>query len=365
MPARSRWCRCRRQRNWRRFTQTALANLRYPLLAQAKLPPRENRPAQPVPERVGEPSVFQHVIYIIKENRTYDQVLGDVTKGNGDADSVHLRRARHAQPAQARPRFRAAGQHLLLRHLERGRPQWADSAIATDYMEREFAGWPRSYPSGGDGENSPRRAGLFARGFHLGQRARARQNAARLRRIRHRRTRWKDSARKDKPHFSDCLPGIHSTARTTIAIGCEPDIESLRPYLATNTVGWDLDVPDVFRAAQFIKELKQFEAAGQLPRTWSSSGCRTITPAARNPVHRRPPRRWRTMTWRWARLSRPSATAGSGRTPASLPSRMIRKTAGTTSAATAPRPTSSAPTPNAARWSARNTIRPACCARWN
>ena len=63
------------------LTQTALANLRYPLLAQAKLPPRENRPAQPVPERVGEPSVFQHVIYIIKENRSYDQVLGDVKDG--------------------------------------------------------------------------------------------------------------------------------------------------------------------------------------------------------------------------------------------------------------------------------------------
>ena len=35
-------------------------------------------PARPVPERVGEPSVFKHVVYIIKENRTYDQVFGDV-----------------------------------------------------------------------------------------------------------------------------------------------------------------------------------------------------------------------------------------------------------------------------------------------
>ncbi len=63
-----------------KFTGIALANLRYPLLAQAKLPARPNQLPQPVPERVGEPSVFQHVIYIIKENRTYDQVLGDVTE---------------------------------------------------------------------------------------------------------------------------------------------------------------------------------------------------------------------------------------------------------------------------------------------
>ncbi|MGH7954277.1 MAG: YncE family protein, partial [Limisphaerales bacterium] len=57
------------KRELEKMTQTALADLRYPLLAQAKLPPRANRPAQPVPERVGEPSVFRHVIYIIKENR--------------------------------------------------------------------------------------------------------------------------------------------------------------------------------------------------------------------------------------------------------------------------------------------------------
>jgi len=62
-----------------KFTRTALANLRYPLLAQAKLPARKNELARPVPERVGEPGVFQHVIYIIKENRTYDQVLGWAT----------------------------------------------------------------------------------------------------------------------------------------------------------------------------------------------------------------------------------------------------------------------------------------------
>ena len=33
---------------------------------------------------IGEPSVFKHVVYIIKENRTYDQVLGDIPEGNGD-----------------------------------------------------------------------------------------------------------------------------------------------------------------------------------------------------------------------------------------------------------------------------------------
>ena len=64
------------ERELPRLTQTALQNLRYGLLQEAKLPPRPDQPARPVPERVGEPSVFKHVIYIIQENRTYDQVLG-------------------------------------------------------------------------------------------------------------------------------------------------------------------------------------------------------------------------------------------------------------------------------------------------
>jgi hypothetical protein len=50
-----------------------------------------------------------------------------------------------------------------------------------------------------------------------------------------------------------------------VQISSRPAIESLRPYLCTNTVGWDLAIPDVFRAAQFIKELRQFEASGNFP----------------------------------------------------------------------------------------------------
>src|SRR5207248_11765607 len=38
-----------------------------------------------IPRRVGEPSPIKHVIYVVKENRTYDQVFGNLGKGNGDA----------------------------------------------------------------------------------------------------------------------------------------------------------------------------------------------------------------------------------------------------------------------------------------
>ena len=41
-----------------------------------------------MPARAGDPSLIEHVVYIIKENRTYDQVFGDMEKGNGDPSLV-------------------------------------------------------------------------------------------------------------------------------------------------------------------------------------------------------------------------------------------------------------------------------------
>src|SRR6185312_13158552 len=70
----------------KRETREVFQNCRRAVLEAARRPARPNVAARPVPERAGEPSVFKHVIYIIKENRTYDQVLGDMSEGNGRAD---------------------------------------------------------------------------------------------------------------------------------------------------------------------------------------------------------------------------------------------------------------------------------------
>ena len=246
------------------FTQTALANLRYPLLAQAKLPARTNQPARPVPERVGEPSVFQHVIYIIKENRSYDQILGDVQEGNGDSGLCIF-------GARVTP-----NQHKLVREftlldntyccgiLSADGHNWTDSGIANDYVERSFAGWPRSYPSGGSDLDTADALAYSPAGFIWNDALAHGRTVCDFGEFTSDKKQWKDPARKGKPGFLDCYRDFINGA-DEITLTDEPDIEALRPYIVTNTVGWDLDVPDVFRAAQFIKELKQFETAGNFP----------------------------------------------------------------------------------------------------
>ena len=76
--------------------------------------------------------------------------------------------------------------------------------------------------------------------------------------------RWKDPARKGKPTFKETYDDFVQQSGL-INIGSVPAVESLRGHMMTNTIGWGMNVPDVFRAAQFIKELKQFEQTGGFP----------------------------------------------------------------------------------------------------
>jgi YVTN family beta-propeller protein len=244
-------------------TRTALANLRYPLLAQAALPARPDQPARPVPERVGEPGVFRHVIYIIKENRTYDQVLGDVQEGNGNADLCVF-------GATVTP-----NQHKLVRDfvlldntyccsiLSADGHQWTDTGIVMDYVERGFAGWPRSYPAGGFGEGGRDALAYSPAGFIWNHALAHGKTVCDFGEFTTAAKYWKSSGSTNVT-FLDAYHDF-TGGSNAIVYSCETDIEALRSYVVTNTLGWDLDVPDVWRAAQFIKNLKQFETADNLP----------------------------------------------------------------------------------------------------
>ncbi len=113
---------------------------------QQELAPRPNRTPIPVPERTGEPSVFKHVIYIIKENKTYDQVFGDMPKGNNDSSlTIFGKRITpniHAMANQYgwMDQYYASGKSSAEGH------QWTDAGIVSDYVEKNVRAWFRSYP---------------------------------------------------------------------------------------------------------------------------------------------------------------------------------------------------------------------------
>ena len=241
------------------YTRSVLRNYQHDAMAAALLPPRPGVAPRPVPERVGEPSVFKHVIYILKENRTYDQVLGDMKEGNGDARLCIF--GEKVTPNQ----HRIAREFVLLDDtccsgVQSGDGhQWTDSAFATDYIEKAFSDWPRSYPYYGDDAMAYSPAGfIWDNALAHGQTLRD-YGEFTLDRVA-----WKDRAKRGSPGFLDCYRDFVAGTGLVSATS-RPSVESLRPWLCTNTVGFRLNVPDVFRAKVFIDELKEFERRGDLP----------------------------------------------------------------------------------------------------
>ena len=194
----------------------------------------------PIPAKVGDPSPIRHCIYIIKENRTYDQVFGDMPEGNGEPAICLF-------PERVTPNHHAlAREYVLLDNfyveseVSADGHEWSTAAYATDFVERM---WPLSYR--GDKRVPYPSEGALAiaapAGGYLWDRAAA-----------------KGISYRSYGEFIDngATPADPSTT----------DIPALKGHFDPKFRGYDLDYPDVKRAERFLEELAEFEKAGEMPR---------------------------------------------------------------------------------------------------
>ena len=119
-----------------KYTETVYKNCPYSdkMLTDSPYPTKTA-----IPTKVGDPSPIKHVIYIIKENRTYDQVFGDMPKGNGDPNLVLF--GEKITPNH----HKLAREYVLLDNLYcnghvsvDGHP-WSTMAYNTDFIVRNWA----------------------------------------------------------------------------------------------------------------------------------------------------------------------------------------------------------------------------------
>lgn len=106
----------------------------------------EGEYGNPIPERVGASSPIKYVFYVIKENRTYDQVLGDMKEGNGDSSLCLFNE-------KITPNFHALARDFVLldnfyvdAEVSADGHNWSTAAYATDYVEKT---WPTNYSNRG------------------------------------------------------------------------------------------------------------------------------------------------------------------------------------------------------------------------
>jgi YVTN family beta-propeller protein len=246
------------------LSERAARNMRYESIIQSRLEARPGQPPKAIPDRIGEPSLIEHVVYIIKENRTYDQVFGDIDRGNGDPNLCIF--GRDITPNQ----HKLVDEFVLLDNtyccgiLSADGHNWSTTAIATDYLEKSFAGFPRSYPDGME-ESDIDALAYSPAGFiwdnAIKHNIRIRNYGEFMMPV----VRWRDPNRKGAVDYMSCFKtwkGIEDL----VIFESTPGIESIRPFSPTGYVGWNMSVPDQVRADYFLKELAEFEQQGSYPQ---------------------------------------------------------------------------------------------------
>ncbi|MEH7335319.1 bifunctional YncE family protein/alkaline phosphatase family protein [Neobacillus drentensis] len=226
--------------------------------------PRDNRKPVAMPERIGEPSTIKHVFYIIKENRTYDQVLGDLGKGNGEVALTQF-------PQKVTPNLhKLATTFPLLDNTYVGGiqsasgHQWVMQGTNNDYEDKETdSANVRSYP-GGAGD-----AMAYAPTGHLWDQA-----------LKHGKT--VENFGEDTNAFTGTLPQGSWTdwyndylilsgqkqGDLHVPIGnyeAKTDIPSLEPITHKPFPTFDMGIPDQYRYEIFKQQFEQHVKNNDLP----------------------------------------------------------------------------------------------------
>lgn len=205
----------------------------------------------PVPARLGEPSVIKHVVYVIKENKTYDQVLGDLGRGNSDPKLCIYDGAVIPNHKCLATNFALLDNYYCNGVNSSDGHGWCLQGLTTSYREKDRNGYRCAYDYGTDV--------LFpaACGFLWDQALLAGRS-------------FRNYGELDFPvtfggkSYDNFYQDWKNQAGKT-GFHCVYQLEALRKYSSPTFPGWDMTIPDQVRADAFLAELAQFEQRGNYP----------------------------------------------------------------------------------------------------
>jgi YVTN family beta-propeller protein len=183
-----------------------------------------------IPQQVGVSTPIQHVIYIIKENRTYDQVFGDLPHTNGDprltifGEKITPNQHALAKEYVTLDNLYCDGEVSVDGH------SWSNSAYATDFNEKQ---WPASY--GGHSIATFDVRAMVPSGGHM----------------------WDLAKRKGLTYRSYGEYAARASTGTTMEAA--PSTEALVGHVSKDYMN-GLEVRDTEKVAVFLREFKEYEA---------------------------------------------------------------------------------------------------------
>ncbi|HTX37119.1 MAG TPA: alkaline phosphatase family protein [Bryobacteraceae bacterium] len=207
---------------------------------------------------------IQHVFLIVKENRAYDQVFGDLPKGNNDPKLCMYGR-------DITPNHHAlAERYVTLDNFYTGGAisfdghQWLMQNFVSDYVERAFAGSPRGYawnmadalvvaPTGFFWQNAPKPLDVRIYGeFQVAARWNSKTNSV------------DDMDERQTLSWSQYWQ-LYKEGKWQDAVGARSGVPALARYCSQRYPFSSLSIPDQIRAEEFLRELGEHEKTGQLP----------------------------------------------------------------------------------------------------
>ena len=186
----------------------------------------------PIPMKVGSPSPIKYVFYIIKENRTYDQVLGDIPEGNGDTSLVLFGEKITPNQHKLAKDFVLLDNFYVDAEVSSDGHNWSMAANAVDYLEKT---WPTGYGDRGGNYDAE------------GNRAIANPPKGFI---------WDYCKR----------AGISYRTYGEFADDYKANIKVLENHFCPFYTSWDQTVRDTTRANQWKKDFDSLVAANALPQ---------------------------------------------------------------------------------------------------
>jgi DNA-binding beta-propeller fold protein YncE len=196
----------------------------------------------PIPAKPGDPSPIKYVFYVIKENRTYDQVFGDLPQGNGDPKLCIF-------PDHATPNLHALVRDFVLLDnfyadaaVSADGHEWSMGAYASDFVEKM---WPMNYGHNRNGKFPYPSEGYFPIAYPSGGYL------------------WDRAAAAGVTYRSY---GEFVSYDQPVGQPCKPRVKALEGHIDPLYRGFDLKYSDEQRVDRFISEFQRLDAAGQMPR---------------------------------------------------------------------------------------------------
>lgn len=211
------------------FSKTVYDNTPYNKEKELQSP---GEAGNPIPMKVGDASPIKYVFYVIKENRTYDQVLGDIAEGNGDSKLVLFGEKYTPNQHALTREFVLLDNFYVDGEVSADGHNWTMGGYATDYLEKT---WPTSY--GG-------RGGTYSA---EGNRAIANNKKGFI---------WDHCSR----------AGVSFRTYGEFADNQKPNIPVLKGHFCASYTGWDLSTRDTTRFYQWKKDFDSLLAINQLPK---------------------------------------------------------------------------------------------------